>query len=100
MNARHATVLALVGWCLMVPPYVSPYSQNELFAPVSEWRILQRFDTAADCESQLQKLKEGPVPLPGEYTVATKFKNNALKRMGEMGIGLFASKDAQCVLVE
>jgi hypothetical protein len=86
-----------MGRYLIVPPYVWPYNQRELSAPVLEWKILQRFETATACEGSLQELKEEPESLHGEYSVAAKFKSDALKKMGEMGIGLFALKDTRCV---
>jgi hypothetical protein len=45
VNPRHAAALALVGWYLMLPP-VSHGDFNEN-VPLSGWRIVQRFDTAA-----------------------------------------------------
>lgn len=43
MKLRHAAVLALVGWYLMVP-------NTDQTAPLSKWQIANRFDRAADCE--------------------------------------------------
>src|SRR5215469_6650420 len=52
-DLRHAATLTLVGWYLIVPPYVWPYSQRDLRVPISQWKIVQRFDTATPCEDYL-----------------------------------------------
>ena len=82
MNMRDAAALALMGWYLMVPPYVWPYSQRELWAPVSQWKIVERFETATACEGYLQEMKEDPGALHGEYKVAPKFQTEGLKKSG------------------
>lgn len=67
-----------------MPPYVWPYNQRDLRVPVSQWKIVQNFDTGTACESYLQEMKDDPGA-------------EGLKRMGEMGIGLFALKVARCI---
>ena len=52
--------------------------------PVSQWKIVERFDTATLCEDYLQEMRDDP-------------EADGLKRIREMGIGLFALKVAQCV---
>jgi hypothetical protein len=44
MNPRHAAALALVGWYLMVPPMYQHHEIDDK-APLSQWRIIQSFDT-------------------------------------------------------
>jgi len=46
MNLQHTAAGALMGWYLFVPPYVYPYNDRDLRVPVSQWRIVERFDTA------------------------------------------------------
>ena len=97
MKIRHAAAFALMGWYLIVPPYVLPHiNERELWAPVSQWKIIEHFDTATACEGYLQEMKEDPGALHGEYSIASKFKMEGLKKM-EMGIGLFALKYARCI---
>ena len=48
MKLRHAAALALVGWYLMAPPLYEGHKSN-LDAPLSEWVILDSFDSANDC---------------------------------------------------
>jgi len=55
---HDAAALGLTGWYLMVPPYVGNY--RDLWAPVSQWKIVQRFDTPTACEGYLQEMKEDP----------------------------------------
>ena len=84
MSLRHSAALALMGWYLMVPPYVWPYKQRDLTVPISQWKIVACFDTSNLCEDYLQEMKDDPGA-------------EGLKRMGEMGIGLFALKVARCI---
>jgi hypothetical protein len=62
MRPRHAAALALVGFYLMVPPQIcsSGYGTVNVNAnePLSKWTIWHAFDTATECESQLETLKE------------------------------------------
>jgi hypothetical protein len=98
MKLCHVAGPVLMGWYLIVPPYMLPhYNQRELWAPVSQWKIVQRFDTATACEGYLQEMKDDPGALHGEDNVAPKFKTDGLKKMGEMRIGLFALKYARCI---
>jgi hypothetical protein len=59
MNLRHAAVLAVMGWYLMVPPHsVWPRNRLDFSAPISQWTIIQSFETATACEDCLQEQKE------------------------------------------
>jgi hypothetical protein len=57
MKPRHATALALVGWCLMLPPLADevkppiPHRTVALSASLSQWCLVQCFDTTEKCES-------------------------------------------------
>jgi hypothetical protein len=59
MKLRHAAVLALVGWFLMVPPYVGPpypKSRNRHFdfnAPLNQWDRRGYFNSQDECEDAL-----------------------------------------------
>jgi hypothetical protein len=71
MKARHATVLALVGWYLLSPAAPSGSSgylsklQDRVFGPasippMSEWRQLGAFDTAHKCEAAKIQVEQTP----------------------------------------
>ena len=49
MTLRHAAVLALVGWALMVPPLIDS-SGVATQEPLSKWTSLGTFDSAEDCD--------------------------------------------------
>jgi hypothetical protein len=49
MKLRHAAALALVGWYLLVPPWVAP-NQFDATAPLAQWPQVKSFDSAAACE--------------------------------------------------
>src|SRR5690348_4451405 len=46
---REATALALVGWYLMMPPWVAP-NTFDANAPVSKWRHASSYDSVTQCE--------------------------------------------------
>jgi hypothetical protein len=53
MKPLHAAALALVGWFLMVPsdhPKLDDSVDWVSKAPLTEWRIVQRFDASSSCE--------------------------------------------------
>lgn len=60
MKLHHAVALALVGWCLMLPPLAGevkppiPHRTVALSAPLSQWCLVQCVDTAEKCESMRQ----------------------------------------------
>ena len=45
----HVAVLTLMGWLLMAPPYHS--FELSIDASLSQWKIIQTFETARDCDS-------------------------------------------------
>ena len=59
MNLRHAAALILVGWYLMVAPTSGkegdPNSKFLFHAPLSKWRQIGEFDSAAECNEQRAK---------------------------------------------
>ena len=54
MNLRHAAVLALVGWYLMVPP-VNKTGDHEygvdFGSALSKWAVNAAFDKASNCNA-------------------------------------------------
>lgn len=53
VNSRHAAVLALAGWYLMLPPLAADRPDVDQDAPLSTWKQGSAFDTAKDCEANL-----------------------------------------------
>ena len=58
MKLRHVAALALVGWYLLCPPMRFDHLENPsdrprifLNAPLAEWDIQGRYDSAQECES-------------------------------------------------
>jgi hypothetical protein len=50
VKLRHAAALAFLGWYLMIAP-----GKGDKFlvnAPLSKWRQLGEFDSAAECDKQ------------------------------------------------
>lgn len=97
MNLRHAAVLSLMGWYLIMPPKVGPCLLLDKSAPDSRWHIIQSFDTATACEGYLQEMKEGTGASYHEYSVAPKFEVEGLKKVDDMGIPTFALTAARCI---
>jgi hypothetical protein len=52
MKPRHAAALALVGWCLMLPPMVGGHTDTS--APLNSWRMTASYDAASDCRKVLE----------------------------------------------
>jgi hypothetical protein len=58
MKSRHAAVLALVGWYLMIPaPLTAPPSASKVEAPLSSWHKMRTSPTEADCQNYLSGLR-------------------------------------------
>jgi hypothetical protein len=55
MKPRHTAALALVGWYLMMPP---PYwsKTNPRNAPLKEWTLFGRYDSAQECSDERSKM--------------------------------------------
>jgi len=75
MNRRlhHAAALAFVGWYLMVPPY-SQGDFNE-HAHLSDWKIINSFDTAKECRSHqlfVSERTQSDVPQHGDPPTTDK----------------------------
>jgi len=52
MKICHVAALSLVGWCLMIPPFVKgKHGVVDGAAPLSKWTVTNAFDTAAECEN-------------------------------------------------
>jgi hypothetical protein len=51
---RHAALLALVGWYLLVAPITNGAARCP---PISDWKLRQSFDTTAACERALKELR-------------------------------------------
>jgi hypothetical protein len=84
MNLGHAAGLTLMGWYLIVPPYVRPYRDSDLRAPLSQWKIVERFDTATACKDYLQETEDDP-----EF--------EGLEKVRKMGIAPVALNVARCI---
>jgi hypothetical protein len=60
VKPRHATALALVGWYLMSPPLApGRHGQIEKSVLLSQWDILESFDSASECETALSRFRAG-----------------------------------------
>ncbi len=56
---RHAAALALIGWYLIMPPQISTTTNVDAHAPLGTWETWSSYDSAAECEAQLERLKAG-----------------------------------------
>jgi hypothetical protein len=57
MNLRHTAAMALGGWSLITPPI---YSQGDVVderAPLSQWKTINSFDSAAQCRNYINNLQ-------------------------------------------
>jgi hypothetical protein len=58
MKSHHAFVVALVGWYLMIPPLVNAPYKIDSEAPLSSWKVYQKFNTADQCKESLSSAQE------------------------------------------
>jgi hypothetical protein len=57
MKFRHAAALALIVWYLMLPP-PAPSGGRLIFEPLSEWKLIETFDSKNACQQMRSKLIE------------------------------------------
>lgn len=53
VNAIRVVTLALIAWYLMVPPLVDAPYKIDTEAPLTNWKVHQKFNTAQECKSAL-----------------------------------------------
>lgn len=57
MKARHFIALGLALWYLMIPPSENPFDPSDRVlitgAPLSQWLVVDSFDTAQQCHQML-----------------------------------------------
>ena len=56
MKIRHTAGIALVGWCLIMPPLSQDRQQVDKKAPFSRWDTVGTYQTATGCKAELAKL--------------------------------------------
>jgi hypothetical protein len=70
MQLRHAAALALVGWYLMTPPLSLSSSHQagvDLSKPLSEWVRIESYDTASDCNKEIEAINNRAVSYAREH---------------------------------
>ncbi len=90
MNSRHAAALALVSWCLLVPPIIRDSGNQprvQPTAPLNEWRVYATFESRGQCEKLKDKIQEGERGLPSSE------KNADLKREAAASLLCVATDD-------
>ena len=53
----HITALAIVGWYLMLPPQ-AVRGERLFYAPLSDWKLIDEFDSERACQEMRLKLIE------------------------------------------
>ncbi len=74
ITLRHAAALALVGWHLMLAPRTSdtlPVTYDAK-APLSEWNVMDSYDTAAECDKGRHELPNQILQNEDKMTAETK----------------------------
>ena len=61
MRLQHVAGIAVVAWYLMLPPPASS-RQRLINEPLSEWKLLDQFDSESACRQMRAKLIES---MPG-----------------------------------
>ena len=63
MKPHHAAVLVLIGWYLLQPPTHREAGGKVVFdgdLPLSLWRHISSYDTAKECQAQIEHMWELP----------------------------------------
>jgi hypothetical protein len=55
MKRNHVVAIALMGWYLMLPPPAGS-DRRLIFAPLSQWKTIDKFDSKAKCEDIRRQL--------------------------------------------
>jgi hypothetical protein len=58
MNIHHAAAMSLIGWILMVPPWVPNTHQVNKSAPLSQWVKRRTFPKNEGCEAAKDRLQK------------------------------------------
>ena len=58
MKLRHAA-LVLAGWYLMMPPATNSSIGIDLGAPLSDWVMVESFDSARECKAAHADMMKG-----------------------------------------
>jgi hypothetical protein len=90
VNLRHAATLALVGWYLMVPPYVNRKLSTD--ASLSKWEVYVASDSAHECESS----KTATLKLLEQEKITGK-DNGVTERGAKVIALLFQLTNSQCI---
>jgi hypothetical protein len=65
MKPHHAAALVLVGWYLLLPPWIAP-NKFDARAPMSKWEQSGKFDSVAQCKVMLSALVDWYADHPEE----------------------------------
>jgi hypothetical protein len=83
MNLHHAAVFALVGWYLMVPPFIGSTGIADQ-EPISIWQRFGPYNSGSECEDGKH-----------EWERSLKAPHSANETRQEQG--LMASEESLCV---
>ena len=72
MKIRHTAALALVGWCLMIPPAIPGTYEVNQSAPLSQWTIRRIFPHNEGCEAPKARLRELALAAQGQRDVLAR----------------------------
>ncbi len=83
MKLRHAAAFALVGWYLMQPPAHRGTDGKSVFEdarPLTMWRQIGAYDTAKECEAQIDHMVTLPTDVGAEFVRCVASDDPRLKR--------------------
>ena len=56
MHCNRAIGVVLIGWLLIAPPLKTPAFQVDTQAPLGEWKLMGKYDTADKCKARQAKV--------------------------------------------
>jgi hypothetical protein len=95
MKSRHATALAIVLWCLMIPP-IGADNKIDPHAPLPRWRRGVGFESQKQCDDALKEAIKNPMT-PTEYQAAAKATRKA--KMKPLSMAEMTKRTAESLCV-
>ncbi len=105
MKPRHAAALALVGWYLMLAPQAFDPTGKPLVgiddrAPLSRWVIVESFENANECQTEVGTLQRAGIKLTkGAPDNAASQVFTKSEQRGKWFVG-YADLTAQCIATD
>lgn len=76
MHIRHAAALSLIGWYLMVPPFVPNTHEVNKSAPLSQWTKRRTFPKNEGCEAAKERVQKAGLAHQAQIDAIGRHRNH------------------------